>query len=110
MNNNNIIDNYLSSKGIFSALKYTIYIIFNAPYCKHRNHSMDLQGMIFKDFGIDMGENFKKIKIFLDRNKAKVSSIQKKTKSLSHQFQDWCDIYNCFVDMNDYLESKDENR
>ncbi|MCA5004791.1 hypothetical protein [Sphingobacterium bovistauri] len=110
MNINNVIDDYLSLKGIFSALKYTIYIIFNAPYSKHRNTSIDLQGRIFKDFEIAIGESFKKIKIFLVSNKAKVSSIQKKSKSLSHQFQDWCDIYNGFVDMNDFLKSKEENR
>jgi len=65
MNNNNVIYDYLSSSGIFSALKYTIYIIFNAPYSKHRNPSIDLQGRIFIDFEIDIGESFKK-KIWIE--------------------------------------------
>ncbi len=62
MNYNNLIEDYLSSKGVYPAKKYKNYSMYHAPYRKDRIPSMKVQGDVFMDFGTGVGGGLKKLK------------------------------------------------
>lgn len=62
MNYNNLIEDYLSSKGVYPAKKYKNYSMYHAPYRKDRSPSMKVQGDVFMDFGTGDGGGLKKLK------------------------------------------------
>ncbi|WFB65008.1 hypothetical protein PZ892_07280 [Sphingobacterium sp. WM] len=96
MNNNNIIEDYLSSKGISPARKYRNYSMYHAPYRKDRTPSMKVQGDVFMDFGTGVGGGLKKLKelmnevetLFipkLDNTQVKSSAANRKIKVLAQK-------------------------
>ncbi|OYD42256.1 toprim domain-containing protein [Sphingobacterium cellulitidis] len=62
MNYNNLIEDYLSSKGVYPAKKYKNYSMYHAPYREDRTPSMKVQGDVFMDFGTGIGGGLKKLK------------------------------------------------
>lgn len=61
MNNDNIIEAYLASKGIFPAKRYRNYLIYHAPYRPDRTPSMKVENDQWFDFGIGEGGGLKQL-------------------------------------------------
>ncbi|MFZ4262090.1 toprim domain-containing protein [Sphingobacterium sp. HJSM2_6] len=62
MNNNNIIEDYLSSKGIYPVKKYKNYSMYHAPYREDKNPSMMVSGIRFEDLALGLSGGLNKLK------------------------------------------------
>ncbi|MFD1167182.1 toprim domain-containing protein [Sphingobacterium daejeonense] len=62
MNNNNIIEDYLSSKGIYPVKKYKNYSMYHAPYREDKNPSMMVSRKRFEDLALGLAGGLNKLK------------------------------------------------
>lgn len=69
MNNNNIIEAYLASKGIFPAKRYRHYSIYHAPYRPDRTPSLKVENDQWFDFGLGEGGGLKQLQQKLGEEK-----------------------------------------
>jgi len=62
MNYNNLIEDYLSSKGVYPAKKYKNYSMYHAPYREDKNPSMMVSGSRFEDLALGLSGGLNKLK------------------------------------------------
>lgn len=110
MNYNNLIEDYLSSKGVYPAKKYKNYSMYHAPYREDKNPSMMVSRSRFEDLALGLSGGLNKLKelmldspnIYIYRSSDKI--IDNKSSS-SFRFIDSKEIGNNPI-LNQYLASR----
>jgi len=82
MNNDNIIEAYLASKGIFPAKRYRNYLIYHAPYRPDRTPSMKVENDQWFDFGLGEGGGLKQ----LQQKMGEVTNLFYQETGNAHEF------------------------
>lgn len=82
MNNDNIIEAYLASKGIFPAKRYRNYLIYHAPYRPDRTPSMKVENDQWFDFGLGEGGGLKQ----LQQKMGEVANLFYQETGNTHEF------------------------